>query len=122
MSIAAVIGEGAAGVALEVLTEGRLVGEGKVLSQLLEVQVGGEQHVLDVAYDELVNDFLGRLSRLTLADLEEVASASPGASVAPRWKTSRPTVRKPAEERTDKRQIKSGKPCVRRRLGLRIFL
>ena len=77
--VAAVIGEGAAGVALEVLAEGRLVGEGEVLGQLLEIQVGGEQHVLDVAHDKLVNDFLGRLPRLTLADLEEVASASPGA-------------------------------------------
>ena len=42
------LSQGEAGVAFEVLAEGRLVGVGEAVCQLLEGLVGGEQHMLDV--------------------------------------------------------------------------
>ena len=60
-------------VALEILAEGRLVGESEAVGQLLEVHVGGEQHMLDVAHHEVVENLLGGVPCLAFADLEEVA-------------------------------------------------
>lgn len=67
------LSQGEAGVAFEVLAEGRLVGESEAVGQLLEGLVGGEQHVLYFAHHEVVENLLWGLPRLAFANLEEVA-------------------------------------------------
>ena len=67
------LGQREAGVAFEELAEGRLVGGSEAVGQLLEGQLGGKQHVLDVAYHAVVDNLLGGVPRLAFADLEEVA-------------------------------------------------
>lgn len=60
------LSQGEAGVAFEVLAEGRLVGESEAVGQLLEGLVGGEQHVLYFAHHEVVENLLGEEATLYL--------------------------------------------------------